>query len=103
MAPIESAERDSLTRVVLTVWGDPAIYLVIPPTCRKLSETGIRVELIYRLPNTDVDVFGRVDFGSGTRLVPIGQGSSGWRDKVAYIAFVLKTVRVAWQSKPVAF
>lgn len=87
-------------KILLTMWSDPAIYLATIFTAQMLSERGISVELVYRTPTPSLDVAGEVNFGSRTRLQPIGDGHTNWRDKIDYVSFIVKTITFAWREKP---
>ena len=87
-------------KVLLIVWADPAIYLATTFTARMLSERGICVDLLYRTPNSYLDVAGDVKFGSRSRLRPVGGGHTGWRDKIDYAKFIVKAITLAWREKP---
>ena len=81
-------------KVVLAIWADPRNYLTTVFTAQGLSTRGIDVDLVYRKPNKELDVFGDVNFGSNTRHHPIGGRHSGLRDRIDYIIFVLKLLLV---------
>lgn len=83
----EIEEQGKGMKVLLTMWSDPAMYLATIFTAQMLSKRGISVELVYRTPTSCLDVAGEVNFGSRTRLRPIGGGHAGWRDKIDYANF----------------
>ena len=87
-------------RVLISIWADPAMYLATTFTARMLSESGGSVDLLYRTPNTRFDVAGDVKFGIRSRLHPVGAGHAGWRDKISYVKFAIKAMRLAWREKP---
>ena len=87
-------------KVLLAIWADPAMYIATIFTARMLSERGISVDLIYRAPNSHLNVAGDVDFGIRSRMLPVGGGYTGWRDKVDYAKFIIKAVKLAWCEKP---
>ena len=87
-------------KVLLTMWADPAIHLATTFTARMLSERGICVDLLYRTPNSHMDVAGDVKFGSRSRLRPVGGRHTGWRDKIDYAKFIVKAITLARREKP---
>ena len=87
-------------KVLLTMWADPAIHLATTFTARMLSERGICVDLLYRTPNSHLDVAGDVKFGSRSRLWPVGGKYTGWRDKIDYAKFIVKAITLARREKP---
>ncbi len=86
--------------MLLTIWADPAMYIATIFTARMLSDQDISVELLYRAPNSHLDVATDVDFGRRSRMVPIGGGHTGWRDKVDYAKFIIKAITLSWREKP---
>jgi glycosyltransferase involved in cell wall biosynthesis len=87
-------------KVLLTMWADPAMYLATTFTARMLSERGVCLDLLYRSPNSHLDVAGDVKFGIRTRLRPVEGGHAGWRDKIDYAKFIVKATMLAWREKP---
>lgn len=87
-------------RVLLTIWADPAMYLATTFTAQTLSERGICVDLLYRQPNSHLDVAGDVEFGIRTRMRPVGGGYTGWRDKIDYAKFIIKAIALARRDMP---
>ena len=79
-------------KVLLAIWADPAMYLAATFTAQTLSERGICVDLLYRKPNSDLDVAGDVKFGTRTRMRQVGGGYTGWRDKIDYAKFIVKAI-----------
>jgi glycosyltransferase involved in cell wall biosynthesis len=87
-------------KVLISIWADPAMYLATTFTARIFSENGESVELLYRKPNAHFDVASDVKFGSRSRLHPVGGGYAGWRDKIDYVKFIIKSVILARREKP---
>ena len=87
-------------KVLLAIWADPRTYLSTVFTAQGLSTRGIDVDLVYRKPNKELDVFGDVNFGSNTRHHPIGGKHSGWRDKVDYLTYIIKLISIVWRKRP---
>lgn len=87
-------------KVLLAIWADPAMYLAATFTAQTLSERGICVDLLYRKPNSDLDVAGDVKFGTRTSMRPVGGGHSGWRDKIDYTKFVIKVIAISRREMP---
>ncbi len=87
-------------KVLISIWADPAMYLATTFTARILSENCESVDLLYRKPNAHFDVAGDVKFGSRSRLHPVGGGHAGWRDKIDYVKFIIKSVMLALREKP---
>jgi len=76
------------------------MYLATTFTAQLLSDRGISVDLVFRRPNLEDDVSGEVDFGSKSRLYPVGDGRSGWRDKIDYAYYIVKIITLAWRDRP---
>ena len=68
-------------KVFITIWADPAMYLATIFTARMLSERGFSVYLLYRTPNSHLNVVSDVDFGAMTIKLPVGGGYTGRLDK----------------------
>lgn len=76
------------------------MYLATTFTAQSLSEHGICVDLIYRKPNSNLNVAGDVKFGARACMRPVGGGHTGWLDKIDYVKFIIKSVRVTRREKP---
>jgi len=87
-------------KVLITIWTDPAMYIATISTARMLSERGVSVDLLYRTPDAHRDVAGDQDFGERSRMLPVGGGYTGWRDKLDYVKFLIKATTLAWREKP---
>ena len=89
-------------KVLIAIWADPAMYIATIFTARMLSERGISVDLLYRTPNSHLNMVSDVDFGGRSRKLPVGGGYTGWRDKIDYAKFIIKAITWAWREKPEA-
>jgi UDP-N-acetylglucosamine:LPS N-acetylglucosamine transferase len=87
-------------KVLATIWADPGFYLATIFTAKTLSEQGVYVDLLYRRPNSHMNSASGVNFGINTRLWPIGNGHSNWRDKIDYVNFIVKAISLSCREKP---
>jgi glycosyltransferase involved in cell wall biosynthesis len=87
-------------KILITIWADPRFYLATIFSAQVLSKKGNSIDLIYRKPNSDMNIPGDIDFGNNSRLWPIGRGSTSWLDKIDYFKFIIKAIKHAWKEKP---
>ena len=87
-------------RVLCALWADPSMYLATIFTSKLLSNRGIEVDIVYRMPNQELRVAGNIDFGDKATLHPIGGGHNGWRDKIDYVIYILKLLSMVWRKRP---
>ncbi len=89
-------------KIILTIWTDAAWHPVVIFTAQMLAERGNTVHVVYRTVSPELRIPGGFDFGAAIQLHGIGSGRLGWRNRLAFLWFLVCAFRLAQWLKPEA-